>query len=181
MKTKHQAVFVEIVAKKKGCMLCDLAIGVLEEISPEFDEGILQWDVVDVGDRFGLIRFDELAEICGRRPAVPSIVINERIAFDNIPDFEAISAIAKKNEIPLVVDNTFAGAGYLCRPIEYGANIVVESATKWIGGHGTSIGGVIVDAGNFNSSAGRFASVDFLIPRRKDGIQPLPVSDTVSS
>lgn len=74
----------------------------------------------------------------------------------NIPDFEAFSALASKYGIPLVVDNTFAGCGYLCRPIEYGANIIVESATKWIGGHGTSIGGVIVDAGNFNWNNGNF-------------------------
>lgn len=91
MKTSDQRVMVEIVAKKKGCMLCDLAIGILEEIAPEFDEGALTWDVVDVGDRNGLVRFDELTRLCGRRPAVPSIVINERIAFDNIPDFEALS------------------------------------------------------------------------------------------
>ncbi len=74
----------------------------------------------------------------------------------NIPDFDAISAIARKHEIPLIVDNTFGAAGYLFRPIEHGANIVVESATKWIGGHGTSIGGVIVDAGNFNWANGKF-------------------------
>jgi OAH/OAS sulfhydrylase len=74
----------------------------------------------------------------------------------NIPDFEAIAAIAKKHDIPLVVDNTFGAGGYLFRPIEHGANIVVESATKWIGGHGTSIGGVIVDAGNFNWGNGKF-------------------------
>ena len=74
----------------------------------------------------------------------------------NIPDFEAIAAVAKKHNIPLVVDNTFGAGGYLFRPIEHGANIVVESATKWIGGHGTSIGGVIVDAGNFNWGNGKF-------------------------
>ncbi len=73
-----------------------------------------------------------------------------------VPDFEALGALAKKYDIPLVVDNTFAGGGYLFRPIEYGANIVVESATKWIGGHGTSIGGVIVDAGNYNWGNGKF-------------------------
>lgn len=73
-----------------------------------------------------------------------------------IPDFDAIAAIARKYDIPLVVDNTFAGGGYLFRPIEHGANIVVESATKWIGGHGTSIGGVIVDAGNYNWGNGKF-------------------------
>lgn len=74
----------------------------------------------------------------------------------NIPDFDAVAAIAKKHNIPLVVDNTFGAAGYLFRPIDHGANIVVESATKWIGGHGTSIGGVIVDAGNFNWANGKF-------------------------
>lgn len=74
----------------------------------------------------------------------------------NIPDFEAIAAVAKKHDIPLIVDNTFGAGGYLFRPIEHGANIVVESATKWIGGHGTSIGGVIVDAGNFNWGNGKF-------------------------
>ncbi|MBF8962784.1 O-acetylhomoserine aminocarboxypropyltransferase/cysteine synthase [Pontibacter sp. FD36] len=74
----------------------------------------------------------------------------------NIPDFDAIAAIAKKHDIPLVVDNTFGAGGYLFRPIEHGANVVVESATKWIGGHGTSIGGVIVDGGNFNWGNGKF-------------------------
>jgi O-acetylhomoserine (thiol)-lyase len=74
----------------------------------------------------------------------------------NIPDFDAIAEVAKKHDIPLIVDNTFGAAGYLFRPIEHGASIVVESATKWIGGHGTSIGGVIVDAGNFNWANGKF-------------------------
>ncbi|WP_109697759.1 O-acetylhomoserine aminocarboxypropyltransferase/cysteine synthase family protein [Chitinophaga deserti] len=73
-----------------------------------------------------------------------------------IPDFEKISAIAKKHDLPLVVDNTFGAGGYLFRPLEHGANIVVESATKWIGGHGNSIGGVIVDGGNFNWGNGKF-------------------------
>jgi O-acetylhomoserine (thiol)-lyase len=74
----------------------------------------------------------------------------------NIPDFEAIASLAKKHGIPLVVDNTFGAAGYLFRPFEHGANVVVASATKWIGGHGTSIGGVIVDGGNFNWGNGKF-------------------------
>jgi len=74
----------------------------------------------------------------------------------NIPDFEVLAAIARKHEIPLIVDNTFGAGGYLCQPIKWGANIVVESATKWIGGHGTSLGGVIVDAGNFNWGNGKF-------------------------
>jgi O-acetylhomoserine (thiol)-lyase len=74
----------------------------------------------------------------------------------NIPDFEAIAALARKYDIPLIVDNTFGAGGYLFRPLEHGANVVVESATKWIGGHGTSIGGVIVDGGNFNWGNGKF-------------------------
>ena len=74
----------------------------------------------------------------------------------NIPDFEAISALAKKHNLPLIVDNTFGAAGYLFQPIKHGANVVVESATKWIGGHGTTIGGVIVDGGNFNWGNGKF-------------------------
>nr|WP_295870810.1 O-acetylhomoserine aminocarboxypropyltransferase/cysteine synthase [uncultured Chitinophaga sp.] len=73
-----------------------------------------------------------------------------------IPDFEKLSAIARKHDLPLVVDNTFGAAGYLCRPLEHGANVVVEAATKWIGGHGTSIGGIIVDGGNYNWGNGKF-------------------------
>ncbi len=73
-----------------------------------------------------------------------------------VPDFEGIAGVAKKHGIPLVVDNTFGAAGFLCRPIDFGANVVVQSATKWIGGHGNSIGGVIVDAGNFNWGNGKF-------------------------
>ena len=73
-----------------------------------------------------------------------------------VPDFDAFGALAKKYDIPFIVDNTFGAGGYLIRPIEHGANIVVESATKWIGGHGTTIGGVIVDAGNFNWGNGKF-------------------------
>jgi O-acetylhomoserine/O-acetylserine sulfhydrylase len=74
----------------------------------------------------------------------------------NIPDFAALAHIAHENGIPLIVDNTFGCGGYLCRPIEQGADIVVESATKWIGGHGTSIGGVIVDSGKFDWGNGKF-------------------------
>ncbi len=74
----------------------------------------------------------------------------------SVPDFEKIAAIAKKYDLPLIVDNTFGAAGYLFKPLEHGANVVVESATKWIGGHGTSIGGVIVDGGNYNWGNGKF-------------------------
>ncbi len=74
----------------------------------------------------------------------------------NIPDFEGLSALAKENGIPLIVDNTLGAGGALIRPIDFGADVVVESATKWIGGHGTSIGGVIVDAGTFDWGNGKF-------------------------
>ena len=76
-----------------------------------------------------------------------------------IPDFDAIAAIAQQYDIPLVVDNTFAGGGYLFRPLEHGANIVVESATKWIGGHGSSMGGIIVDGANYNWGNGKFPAL----------------------
>ncbi|HEX9050173.1 MAG TPA: O-acetylhomoserine aminocarboxypropyltransferase/cysteine synthase [Anaeromyxobacter sp.] len=75
----------------------------------------------------------------------------------DIPDLEALAKLAHEHRIPLVVDNTFAAGGFLCRPIEFGADVVVESATKWIGGHGTSIGGVIVDSGKFDwGASGKF-------------------------
>lgn len=74
----------------------------------------------------------------------------------SIPDFEKISEVAKKHDLPLIVDNTFGAAGYLFRPLEHGAHVVVQSATKWIGGHGTSVGGVIVDGGNYNWGNGKF-------------------------
>lgn len=74
----------------------------------------------------------------------------------NVPDIAAIARVAHDHGIPLIVDNTFGAGGYLCRPIEHGADIVVHSATKWIGGHGTSIGGVIVDSGKFDWGNGKF-------------------------
>ncbi len=74
----------------------------------------------------------------------------------NIPDFQKFGDLAKEYDLPLIVDNTFGAAGYLFRPLEWGAHIVVESATKWIGGHGTTIGGVVVDGGNYNWANGKF-------------------------
>ena len=74
----------------------------------------------------------------------------------SILDFDKIASIANKHDLPLIVDNTFGAAGYLFRPLEHGAHVVVQSATKWIGGHGTSIGGVIVDGGNYNWGNGKF-------------------------
>ena len=74
----------------------------------------------------------------------------------NIPDFQGLSSLAKDRGIPLIVDNTLGACGALLKPIDHGADVVVESATKWIGGHGTSLGGVIVDAGTFNWGNGKF-------------------------
>ncbi len=76
----------------------------------------------------------------------------------NVLDIEAVAGIAHEHELPLIVDNTFA-TPYLCRPIEWGADIVIHSATKFIGGHGTSIGGIVVESGEFNWSNGRFPVV----------------------
>ena len=74
----------------------------------------------------------------------------------NVPDFKKLSIIAKNHGIPLIVDNTFGMGGYICKPIEHGADIVVSSATKWIGGHGNTIGGIIIDSGNFPWDNGNF-------------------------
>ena len=74
----------------------------------------------------------------------------------NIPDFERLAALAKRYNIPLIVDNTFGCGGYLCQPLKHGADIVVESATKWVGGHGNSMGGVIVDGGTFDWNTPKF-------------------------
>lgn len=74
----------------------------------------------------------------------------------NVPDFEPIVDLARKHSIAVLTDNTFGAGGYLCRPIEWGVNVVTHSATKWIGGHGTSIGGVVVDGGNFDWGNGRY-------------------------
>ncbi len=74
----------------------------------------------------------------------------------NVPDLDRIAEVAHAAGIPLIVDNTFGAAGYLVRPIDHGADIVVASATKWIGGHGTTIGGVIVDSGSFDWRSDKF-------------------------
>jgi O-acetylhomoserine (thiol)-lyase len=74
----------------------------------------------------------------------------------NVPDFEALAALANAYDLPLLVDNTFGMGGYLCKPIDWGAHIVVHSATKWIGGHANSMGGVIVDAGTYNWGNGKY-------------------------
>ncbi|CAK4229454.1 unnamed protein product [Aphanomyces euteiches] len=85
--------------------------------------------------------------------AFPQTIGNPEL---EVPDFYAISAIAKEHGIPFIVDDTFGACGYLVNPIKHGADIVVQSATKWIGGHGISIGGVVTDAGTFNWGNGKF-------------------------
>jgi hypothetical protein len=97
MGNNRRQVRVEIVAKKKGCLLCDLAVAILEEIQPEFEAGALTWEVVDVGSREGVVRHAELGRICGRLPAVPSLVINGRIAFDNIPAMESLTTAVRRS------------------------------------------------------------------------------------
>lgn len=92
----------------------------------------------------------------------------------NVPDFEAIAALADEFDIPLVVDNTFGAAGFLFKPLNHGAHIVTASATKWIGGHGTSIGGVIVDGGKYDFGNGKYP--DFSEPSA--GYHGLIFSDT---
>jgi len=97
----------------------------------------------------------------------------------NVPDFEAIAKVCKAKGVPLVVDNTFGAGGYFCQPIKHGADIVVHSTTKWIGGHGTSIGGVIVDSGNFDwkANAKRFPQFNDPAP----GYHGLKFVDTFGS
>lgn len=75
-------------------------------------------------------------------------------------DIEALGKLAKEKQLPFIVDNTFGAAGYLCNPFDWGANIVVDSATKWINGHGNAMGGIIVDGGNFDWSCGKFTGID---------------------
>lgn len=77
-----------------------------------------------------------------------------------VSDMEALGKLAKRYDVPFVADNTFGAAGYLCNPFEWGANIVVDSATKWINGHGTAMGGVIVDGGNYDWANGKFPQID---------------------
>ncbi|WP_087093206.1 O-acetylhomoserine aminocarboxypropyltransferase/cysteine synthase family protein [Elizabethkingia anophelis] len=91
----------------------------------------------------------------------------------NVADFEAIAKVAEKHQIPLIVDNTFGAGGFLFNPFEYGASVIVESATKWIGGHGSSIGGIIIDSGKFDWANGKFP----LLSERSPGYHDLVFTD----
>jgi len=116
-------------------------------------------------DQFGVkttfVNTHDLAEVeAAIQPNTKAIYL-ETLGNPNsdIPDIDAIAAIAKKHGLPVVVDNTF-GTPYFFRPLEHGANIVVHSATKFIGGHGTTLGGVIVDGGNFDwKASGKYAPI----------------------
>ncbi len=77
----------------------------------------------------------------------------------DVPDLQVLGELAKRVDVPLVIDNTFGAAGYLCNPFDWGANIIVDSATKWINGHGTAMGGIIVDGGNYNWNNGKFPQI----------------------
>lgn len=113
-----------------------------------------------LGIKFHLVDVDDPAQFQEKMNDKTKAVFIETIGNlrINIADIQAIADIAHANNVPLIVDNTFASP-YLCRPIEYGADIVVHSATKFIGGHGTSIGGVIVDSGKFNWANGKFSGL----------------------
>ncbi len=103
----------------------------------------------------------DLAELEGAIQENTKAIYLETLGNPNsdIPDIDAVAAIAHKHGLPLVIDNTF-GTPYLIRPIEHGADIVVHSATKFIGGHGTTLGGVIVDSGKFDwKASGRYAPI----------------------
>ena len=77
-----------------------------------------------------------------------------------VADMEALAKVAHAHQMPLVVDNTFGACGYLCNPFEWGADIICDSATKWINGHGTAMGGIIVDGGTFDWGNGRYSEID---------------------
>lgn len=77
-----------------------------------------------------------------------------------VADLEGLAKVARKVDVPLIVDNTFGAGGYLCNPFEWGADIVVDSATKWINGHGNAMGGIIVDGGSYNWRNGKFPQLD---------------------
>ncbi|TID20046.1 O-acetylhomoserine ami [Venturia nashicola] len=113
-----------------------------------------------LGIKVKFIKGDEPADIAAAIDEKTKAVFIESIGNPryNVPDFEGIAQIAHDAGIPVIVDNTFGAGGYFVRPIDHGADIVVHSATKWIGGHGTTIGGIVVDSGKFDwgKNAARF-------------------------
>lgn len=117
---------------------------------------LLEHTLTDYGIESTFVNAHNLDEVEGAIKENTRAVYIETLGNPNsdIPDIDAIAAIAHKHGLPLIIDNTF-GTPYLIRPIEHGADIVVHSATKFIGGHGTTLGGVIVDSGNFDWSASK--------------------------
>ena len=115
---------------------------------------LLEHTLTHYGIRTTFVNAHDLAEVENAIEEDTRAIYLETLGNPNsdIPDIEEIAKIAHKHGLPLVIDNTF-GTPYLIRPIEYGADIVVHSATKFLGGHGTTLGGVIVDSGNFDWSA----------------------------
>jgi O-acetylhomoserine/O-acetylserine sulfhydrylase len=113
-------------------------------------------------ERLGIeVRFASGVDVAGFEPLIDArtkAIYLETIGNPGleVPDLAAFADLARAHDLPLVVDNTFGAAGYLFQPLRHGANVVVASATKWIGGHGTSIGGVIVDGGNYDWGNGKF-------------------------
>lgn len=102
---------------------------------------------------------DELAALCDENTrAIYAESMSNPTCY--VPDLEGLARVAHRAGVPLVIDNTFGAGGYLCNPIEHGADIVVESATKWINGHGTAMGGLIIDAGTFPWENGKFPQID---------------------
>src|SRR5574344_1177767 len=122
---------------------------------------LLSHTLAQFGVKTTFVNAHDLAEVENAIKPNTKAVYLETLGNPNsdIPDIDAIAAIAHKHGLPLVIDNTF-GTPYLIRPIEHGADIVVHSATKFIGGHGTTLGGVIVDSGNFDwKASGRYAPI----------------------
>ena len=121
----------------------------------------LEHTIAQFGVATTFVNAHDLAEVEGAIQPNTKAIYLETLGNPNsdIPDIDAIGQIARKHGLPVVVDNTF-GTPYLIRPLEHGANIVVHSATKFIGGHGTSLGGVIVDGGNFDwAASGKYAPI----------------------
>ena len=122
---------------------------------------LLEHTLTQFGVQTTFVNFHDLAEVEAAIQPNTKAVYLETLGNPNsdIPDIDAVAAIAHKHGLPLVIDNTF-GTPYLIRPIEHGADIVVHSATKFIGGHGTSLGGVIVDSGNFDwKASGKYGNI----------------------
>ena len=136
---------------------------------------LLEHTLTQFGVTTTFVNAHDLAEVENAIQPNTKAVYLETLGNPNsdIPDIDAIAAIAHKHGLPLVIDNTF-GTPYLIRPIEHGADIVVHSATKFIGGHGTTLGGIIVDSGKFDwKASGKFGNI--ADPNPSYHVSPLPM------